>query len=236
MHTTAEPKLHDCVYSTWHERAAQESSVLSHKGGEVVHRTPRKDGTVLACLQAILEELEAKGLSVHFADYSAWGPALSDLLRRAKIVPQSASQRRQNIGDVPYRGVPELRRPGIFTHSAILCQKSVNRRQCGALKVQNQEMCQQAGNFRTLEDEQAADDVPFVRLLHIIGVTLLREGSGDSEQVQAVLVKILLSPTASHAGGQFMASPHTHAKDCYLDNRPTWGDYVQQIVISYGLS
>ena len=38
------------------------------------------------CLQAILEDLEAKGVSVHIAGYSAWGPALSILLRRAKIV------------------------------------------------------------------------------------------------------------------------------------------------------
>ena len=37
-------------------------------------------------LQAILKDLEAKGLTVHTAGYSAWGPALSVLLRRAKIV------------------------------------------------------------------------------------------------------------------------------------------------------
>ena len=41
---------------------------------------------MFACLQAILEDLEAKGLDVHIADYSTWGPALSVLLRRAKIV------------------------------------------------------------------------------------------------------------------------------------------------------
>ena len=41
---------------------------------------------VFACLQAILEDLGAKGIDVHIAGYSAWGPALSVLLRRAKIV------------------------------------------------------------------------------------------------------------------------------------------------------
>ena len=52
----------------------------------MVRQTPRRAQTVLACLQAILEELGAEGLSVHIAEYSAWGPALSNLLRRAKIV------------------------------------------------------------------------------------------------------------------------------------------------------
>ena len=52
----------------------------------MVRQTPRRAQPVLACLQAILEELGAEGLSVHIAEYSAWGPALSNLLRRAKIV------------------------------------------------------------------------------------------------------------------------------------------------------
>ena len=41
---------------------------------------------MVMCLQAILEDLEAKGLNVHIAGYSTWGPALSMLLRRSKIV------------------------------------------------------------------------------------------------------------------------------------------------------
>ena len=34
----------------------------------------------------MLKDLEEKGLHVHIAGYSTWGPALSVLLRRAKVV------------------------------------------------------------------------------------------------------------------------------------------------------
>ena len=60
----------------------------SHKGKEVVSQStrPRKARAVFACLQAILEEMIAKGSSVHIAGHSACALTLSVLLTRAKIV------------------------------------------------------------------------------------------------------------------------------------------------------
>ena len=71
---------------------ARRLGMYIHKGMQMTNQRPRKVGEVccvvvfVVCLQGILDELKAKGLSVHVADYSAWGPALSKLLRRAKIV------------------------------------------------------------------------------------------------------------------------------------------------------
>ena len=58
---------------------------MDHKGEEVVYQSTREAVEVSVFLQAFLEDLEAKGLDVHVAGYSAWDPALSVLLRHAKI-------------------------------------------------------------------------------------------------------------------------------------------------------
>ena len=87
------------------------------------------------CLQAILEDLEAKGLSVHMAGYSTWGPALSALLRRAKIVINLHHNDAKTLEDVPHHGVSELWRPGKFMHLAHQNLETMNSQQCSAFKV-----------------------------------------------------------------------------------------------------
>ena len=52
---------------------------MDHKGEEVVYQSTREAVEVSVFLQAFLEDLEAKGLDVHVAGYSAWDPALSVL-------------------------------------------------------------------------------------------------------------------------------------------------------------
>ena len=92
---------------------------------------------VFACLQAILEGLEARGLSVHVADYSAWGPALSDLLRRAKVVlnlhhnDARILEMCRIMESLSYGALVYFSRTQL-TCDAEQCRKSVNRRQCGA--------------------------------------------------------------------------------------------------------
>ena len=94
---------------------------------------------MLPCLQAILEELGAEGLSVHVADYSAWGPSLSALLRRAKIV---LNLHHNEAGILEMCRIMESLSYGALVHlctqlicDALQCRNSVNRQQCGALEV-----------------------------------------------------------------------------------------------------
>ena len=84
------------------------------------------------------------------------GPSAQRSAQACQDRPQSASQRRQDTGDVPHHGVPELRRPGILTHTANLRRQTVPEireiREQAAMRrpeCANEEMRQKAGSVGT---------------------------------------------------------------------------------------